>query len=68
MTFLIIYLIGYIVAYFGQKKFLNDASIHWTKRDRAVALVIASTSWVGIVIVAAAYFISEKVKDTPAKW
>ena len=67
MTLLIIYIAGYIVAYFGQKYLVHDSQ-GWTRKDRALALTLAALSWVGIIITGAAYFASKDVSDTPAKW
>lgn len=64
----IFYIIG-VACFYHIQRFLNRSAM-WTKKDRAVALALSLSSWVGIAVAALAYVIDEysSIPEKPAKW
>ncbi|HPB85861.1 MAG TPA: hypothetical protein PLR63_08765 [Paludibacteraceae bacterium] len=70
LIFLSIYITGYVIAYLVIKKdFVDDfGRENWTQGDRAFALIVSTSSWLGAVGGIISHIIKEFNSNKRANW
>ena len=70
LIFLSIYITGYVISYLVIKKdFVDDfGRENWTQGDRAFALIVSTSSWLGAVGGIISHITKEFNSNKRAKW
>ena len=70
LIFLSIYITGYVISYLVIKKDFVDTfgRENWTQGDRAFALILSTSSWLGAVGGIISHIIKEFNSNKRAKW
>ena len=70
LIFLSIYITGYVISYLVIKKdFVDDfGRENWTQGDRAFALIVSTSSWLGALGGIISYIAKEFKSNNRARW
>ena len=70
LIFLSIYITGYVISYLVIKRdFVDDfGRENWTQGDRAFALIVSTSSWLGVISAIIIYITKQFNSNKRAKW